>query len=405
MGSYRVMDLFCGTGGFSKGFENTGRYRVVFGLDLLKTSVRTFALNHREALAVADDIRALPPAEVAARIGIVRGELDVLIGGPPCQGFSSIRPHRSSEREDGRNSLFREFADYVSYFRPGVFVLENVVGLATYSGGETIEAMQEAFAKIGYAVDWRIVNAAHFGVPQKRERLIMLGTALGIPLSFPEPTHLDNSDTIGLQDKAKMLLPAQRSLFDLEAAPLPPAVTVMEAIGDLPPVSSGEAATAYKASPQNVYQRARRRRSHELTLHSSTVHGEKMLEIIRHAGPNISCIPKHLITSGFSSCYSRVAADEPSVTITVNFVHPASNRCIHPTQDRALTPREGARLQGFDDDFAFAGTRTEIVKQIGNAVPPLLGQVIAEHVARLLSGETRSAHLLQDKPVAVGKAK
>lgn len=109
-----------------------------------------------------------------------------------------------------------------------------------------------------------------------------------------------------------------------------------------------------------------------------------MLEIIKHAGPNINSIPPHLISSGFSSCYSRLAADEPSVTITVNFVHPASNRCIHPALDRALTPREGARLQSFDDDFRFAGTRAQIVRQIGNAVPPLLGQALGTHLAGLL---------------------
>jgi DNA (cytosine-5)-methyltransferase 1 len=119
-------------------------------------------------------------------------------------------------------------------------------------------------------------------------------------------------------------------------------------------------------------------------MHSSTIHTPKMLEIIRHSGKNISSIPPHLITSGFSSSYSRLDGDEPSVTITVNFVHPASNRCIHPEQDRALTPREGARLQSFDDIFDFAGNRTEIVKQIGNAVPPLLGKAIAESISAML---------------------
>lgn len=111
-----------------------------------------------------------------------------------------------------------------------------------------------------------------------------------------------------------------------------------------------------------------------------------MMEIIRHSGPNISSIPPHLITSGFSSCYSRLAADEPAPTITVNFVHPASNKCIHPTQDRALTLREGARLQSFDDSFLFApADRTKIAKQIGNAVPPLLGQVLGQALARSLA--------------------
>ena len=112
------------------------------------------------------------------------------------------------------------------------------------------------------------------------------------------------------------------------------------------------------------------------------------MEIIRHSGDNISCIPKHLITSGFSSCYSRLRGDEPAVTITVNFVHPASNKCIHPDLDRALTPREGARLQSYDDDFVFKGNRSQIVKQIGNAVPPLLGQAIARSVLDALGAPT-----------------
>jgi DNA (cytosine-5)-methyltransferase 1 len=124
------------------------------------------------------------------------------------------------------------------------------------------------------------------------------------------------------------------------------------------------------------------------THHESTRHTERMLEIIRHAGKNISAIPSHLITSGFSSCYSRVDGDQPCVTITVNFVHPASNRCIHPRQDRALSVREGARVQSFDDDFAFVSTsRNRIAKLIGNAVPPLLGRTLAIHVANLLGVE------------------
>ena len=152
----------------------------------------------------------------------------------------------------------------------------------------------------------------------------------------------------------------------------------------MPQIASGETSNRYTSAPETKYQIDRRRDTKDLKLHIATKHSDKMMEIIKHSGKNIHCIPKHLITSGFSSCYSRLDADEPSVTITVNFVHPASNRCIHPVLNRALTPREGARLQSFDDNFEFFGSRTQITKQIGNAVPPLLGKAIADTIAGTL---------------------
>jgi len=395
-----VIDLFCGTGGFSKGFENTGCFDVLLGIDLLPHAIETFELNHQEAVGVVADLRAYPAEEASERLDLARGALDVLIGGPPCQGFSSIRPNRATNHDDPRNALFENFAHYADFFRPRVLVVENVVGLATHDGGSTIEAIQEAFESIGYDTDWRILNAAHYGVPQKRERLVLLGVDRGCPLSFPPPMHSGEAlRTIGFRDRKRMHgIPDQPSLFDADGQAQPslfdsgqgqlaPLVTVADAIDDLPRIDSGGEAAAYDREPRTDYQRERRRNSACLELHSSTRHTEKMMEIIRHSGPNISSIPPHLITSGFSSCYSRLAADEPSVTITVNFVHPASNRCIHPTLDRALTPREGARLQSYDDDFRFAGGRAQIVKQIGNAVPPLLGRAIGKHVAQLIGAD------------------
>lgn len=388
---YKVMDLFCGTGGFSKGFENTGKFEVVHGVDLLPGAVETFRANHLSAFAVAGDVRSIRRSEVAEATGLNQGDVDVIIGGPPCQGFSSIRPFRSSADDDPRNSLFEEFASYVNYFRPKVFVMENVVGLATHDGGRTLERILETFAAIGYDCDWRILNAANYGVAQRRERLILLGIQHGGSIEFPEITHLTSSKTIGHRDPLRMH--AQKaitpSFFDPEHgdfwADLPQAVTVREAIDDLPVVHSGEVAGQYSLPPRTEFQEARRvNATGELTLHSSTRHSPKMLEIISYSGDNISCIPEHLITSGFSSCYSRLRGDEPAVTITVNFVHPASNKCIHPDLDRALTPREGARLQSFDDDFVFRGKRAEIIKQIGNAVPPLLGRAIANRVLEAL---------------------
>jgi DNA (cytosine-5)-methyltransferase 1 len=384
----KVMDLFCGTGGFSKGFENTGAFDVVFGIDVLPLSVETFRLNHEAAVGLVEDIRTLPLRSVQELIGLRRGEVDVIVGGPPCQGFSSIRPFRSADDDDPRNSLFEDFAAYVNYFRPPVFVFENVVGLATHKNGRTIELIQEAFDQLGYDTDWRILNAAHYGVPQKRERLILLGAEAGSRITFPAPTNSGEWRTIGVRDPKRRMLPAEINLFALEQDTLPPAVTVMDAIGDLPPVSAGGWVHEYGGPTLTDYQEARRKGGDVLEWHVATAHTERMLEIIRHSGSNISSIPENMISSGFSSSYSRLEPDEPSVTMTVNFVHPASNKCIHPFQDRALTLREGARLQSYDDDFKFAGNRTKIAKQIGNAVPPLLGRAIAESVVTVLDGSS-----------------
>lgn len=382
--AHRIMDLFCGTGGFSYGITKaSSNLKTVFGVDLLQRSTETFRLNHKEATAITGDVRRIRRSYVAERLGLQQGGVSLILGGPPCQGFSSIRPFRSSKEDDERNSLFEEFASFVNFFRPPVFVMENVVGLATHQNGATIDQMQECFASLGYNVEWKILNAAHFGVPQKRERLIMIGAQPGIRIKFPKPTHYSDSPTIGFKHRQKLHRP-QIDLFN-STHDLQPALSVYDAISDLPPIPSGGKATKYVDPPRNSFQNERREGSSLLSLHSSTVHTPRMLEIIRSAGKNIDCVPKHLISSGFSSCYSRLAAHEPAVTITVNFVHPASNRCIHPTQDRALTPREGARLQSFDDGYLFAGSRTEVVKQIGNAVPPLLGRAIGTAVLDMLN--------------------
>lgn len=384
MPQHVLFDLFCGSGGFSFGFDSLNQgFSTRFGIDVLPIAVDTFKRNHKNGLGIAGDIRKARRIDIAEALKLQKGDVDVIVGGPPCQGFSSIRPFRSTNDDDPRNSLFEEYASFVNFFRPRVFVLENVVGLATHKDGATIASMEECFHGIGYDCEWRILNAAHYGVPQKRERLIMIGVERGGKILFPEPTHQSNSPTIGFKDRKKMHLPQQDCLWS-EVTRLESAISVMDAISDLPPLESGEEVLRYTVPPLNAYQVERRGSAKSLSLHNATNHTKKMLEIVRHAGKNIGHIPKHLITSGFSSSYSRLDADEPAVTITVNFVHPSSNRCIHPVQHRALTPREGARLQSFDDTFEFAGTRTQIVKQIGNAVPPLLGKAIAQSVRQIL---------------------
>ena len=371
-GEFRVLDLFCGSGGFSYGFEQTGEFAVTEGIDLLSDRVETFRANHPKAHVIVGDIREYP----IERLDAEALSPDVIIGGPPCQGFSSIRPFRSLTEGDGRNNLYEQFALIVAELRPRWFVLENVLGMLTNRRGESLRELLVAFRAAGYSVDWQVVNAAHFGLPQNRERLLVVGNHENKVFEWPLLTHETNYRSMA-GHRARRLTPDP-----IFSGWLRPAITVMEAIHDLPEVKAGESANWYRDDVvATAYERKLRGASQELTLHQATAHTRRMLDIIAQAGSNRAVLPDGLTSSGFSSSYSRLDPDRPSVTLTVNFVHPASNKCIHPFQDRALTPREGARLQGFPDSFEFCGTRTHIVKQIGNAVPPILGRVIAEGIA------------------------
>ena len=366
-----LADLFCGTGAFSAGFEQAGEFRTVFGIDIQPASVATFGANHRNAVTICDDIVNVRVEDVAARVGIGEGGLDVIIAGPPCQGFSSIRPYRSINEKDARNNLYEQLIVFVAFFRPRFVVFENVVGLLHHKNKRTLDAIEQSITTLGYTTNVAVLNAANYGVPQTRERVILLARRGPMRPMFPDPTHY--------YDGRSMAGEYAIGTPPLFAAALPRAVTVAEAIYDLPPVASGARAARYRDDcAPGSYALTRRKGACHVTLHAATRHTPRMLEIIKQAGVNRWALPAGLTTSGFSSCYSRLHADRPSTTITVNFVHPSSNRCIHPIQDRALTPREGARLQSFDGDFEFHGSRTEVVKQIGEAVPPLLGRAIAQ---------------------------
>lgn len=371
-----ILDLFCGTGGFSHGFEQTGHFQVVSGVDLLSDRVKTFAANHSTAKAICADIKSVSVDDFCRECP----KPEVIIGGPPCQGFSSIRPFRTLTESDPRNNLFEHFALVVDSLRPSWFVLENVVGLLTNQGGKAHAAVLSVFKSLGFKLSWRVLNGAFYGLPQRRERFVLVGSRDGMEFKWPEPTHFFEGakSMAGRHGQHHEILP----MFSRH---LKPANTVMDAIHDLPELESGGSAAKYRDDVlPTQYEAEMRGRCRDLTLHHATRHSEKMLKIIRHAGFNKAALPPGMVSSGFSTCYSRLEPHLPSVTLTVNFVHPASNKCIHPRQNRALTPREGARLQGFPDDFQFKGTRAQIVKQIGNAVPPLLGKVIAQSLARLI---------------------
>jgi DNA (cytosine-5)-methyltransferase 1 len=366
-----VLDLFCGVGGLSYGFEMHEEFQVVAGVDLLIDRLQTFSRNHGTANAYGQNINTLST-------DVLNNENPhpfVIVGGPPCQGFSSLRPFRNIERNDPRNNLAEEFCRIVQDLQPEWIVFENVVGLLTHNSGQTFQAIVAAFEETGYRSSAKVLNAAYYGLPQCRERLIIVGSRKGKSFRWPQPTHWCEHRSMAGQQEF-VLKPEGIFVRDLQ-----PAVTIDEAIHDLPQVEAGEKATTYQHEIESTpYEFFIRNGAQQLTMHEATAHSPRMLEIVRQAGANIHALPKGTVKSGFSSCYSRLNGLEPSVTLTVNFVHPASNRCIHPYQHRALTPREGARLQGFLDTFEFSGTRSQIVKQIGNAVPPLLGRVIAQSI-------------------------
>ena len=371
-GRLRVVDLFCGAGGLSFGLELTGRFTTTTGLDLLPDRIATFCANHPHAIGLTQDIRecSLENLSVSAH------DVDVVVGGPPCQGFSSIRPFRTLTEGDKRNSLIEHFLLFVSLLKPRWFLFENVVGILTHANGRVLRSLLEGFSECGYRTSWRVMNAALYGVPQNRERLVIIGHNSSASFSWPEASHqTDYKSMAGTRPEVIRTDP----LFSQH---LPNALSVIDAICDLPALAAGCSNDTYATPPKNEYQRWVRGSQSTALLHEATRHSKRMQEIIKHAGSNISSIPKHLISSGFSSCYSRLDSDSPSTTLTVNFVHPASNRCIHPLQDRALTPREGARLQSFPDWFHFCGTRAQIVKQIGNAVPPLLARALGYSIAQ-----------------------
>lgn len=371
MKGFNIVDLFCGTGAISYGLRSgDARFNVVGGLDIDSSACATASANHSDGTFLCGSIADISPMEFSNRAHVSR--VDMIVGGPPCQGFSSLRPNRQSNIKDPRNRLYKGFVDYVRFFEPTVFLMENVIGLINHADGRLLQEILKAFAAIGYATDWRVLNAANYGVPQKRERILIVGVKKGRVakpiLDFPAPTHSFDGRVIGTRWKSNYIVNPKKGS---------PAITVDMAISDLPRLRSGETKRAYSGPPKTEYQEQRRSNCVDLTLHEAANHSEKMLAVMRLAGSSKQALPKGLVSSGFSSCYSRMSRSEPAPTITVKFTSPASSKCIHPTQDRAITPREAARIQSFDDSFIFCGSKTDIACQIGNAVPPLMGKVMA----------------------------
>jgi DNA-cytosine methyltransferase len=343
---FKVLDLFCGAGGFSYGLEKLNEFKVKIGLDFNEYAIETFKHAHEEVVGIVGDI-----TDINVKSKIVQlcenEKVNMIIGGPPCQGFSL--KGKKLGLNDPRNFLFKEFLDIVEKVMPEVVVIENVKNLINSSGGYFIKEITSRIEKLGYFVNYSILNANNYGVPQKRERAIII-CSLSHFVNMPEP-HTSNKPT------------------------------VRDAISDLAYLNSGEGSkeSLYLTDAQSDYQSDMRNRENILYDHKATNHSEHCLTKLGLIPPegDKSSLPVELHgKQKFSTTWSRLIWDKPSPTIDTRFDTPSNGRNSHPFLQRAITPREAARLQSFDDSFKFFGTKGAICKQIGNAVPPLLAKAI-----------------------------
>lgn len=349
-----VIDLFAGCGGLSKGFMDAG-YDIIVGVDNDKAALETFSRNHNGALALNADLSKQETFDEIIRIAGER-PIDIIIAGPPCQGFSLSGPRNF---DDERNKLYLAVIEMVKQYQPKGFIIENVPGMATLYNGEIKKEILKRFKKMGYNIECNILCAADYGVPQTRRRLIFMGVRedIGVP-HFPKP------------------------LFSPENYR-----TCRDAISDLPSRNNtlGEEVDTYSSEPKSEYQRIMRNSCTVLHNHVATNHTKMVKDTISLVpeGGNYKDLPKGVGESRkFNEAWTRYHGNKPSKTIDTGH-----RNHFHYEYNRVPTIRENARLQSFPDDFVFLGTRTQQNRQVGNAVPPLLGYYLGEELKQIIEGK------------------
>jgi DNA (cytosine-5)-methyltransferase 1 len=361
MKKLKVIDLFAGAGGLSYGFEKNGNFEVVAANEILEAPAKAYSLNFPNCKVYDKDIKEFSAKDIEKDLGIRASEIDIVIGGPPCQAYSTVGKRLMS---DPRATLFQEYHRLLKEFKPTFFLFENVKGLLSMQKGDLLKAIIDDFESLGYSVQYKILNAADYGVPQLRERVVIIGTKHKKPFVYPEPTHSQKSK--------------QGKLFDFKK----PYLSIKDAISDLPLIKSNESSKVYLTEPQNSFQQLMRKNApKELADHSSPNNNLKLvkiMELLPDGGSPLDLPAELRPSSGFKNTYCRLWWEKPSTTITRNLGTPSSSRCIHPKAPRPLTTREGARLQSFPDDYIFFGSKSAKNLQIGEAVPPLLSIALAE---------------------------
>lgn len=328
----KVIDLFAGVGGLSLGFEKCG-FDVILANEYDPSIAAAYEMNHKGTKMIVGDITAL---DLEKTFGSYEGKVDVVIGGPPCQGFSQKGQRKTIH--DERNFLFKYYVRVVGLVKPRYFVMENVPNLLTAEGGYFRKEIEELFNSMGYQLKMGVLNASDYGVPQNRRRAVIIGKRNGDAPALPKPHNAT--------------------------------VTIWDAISDLAYLNSGEGSEEqeYRFEPQSEYQKKLRNGSNVLYNHVATKHSKLALERLAMIPPNAGreVLPKeHLTKSIYSGTWTRMRKDEISVTITTRFDTPSSGKFTHPFLNRAITVREAARIQSFPDSFKFTGNKGSQMKQVG----------------------------------------
>lgn len=383
--SRTAVDLFCGAGGASLGLVQAG-WDLRLATDIDPDSSSTHRSNLPGEFLTAD-LRTVDANQVMTSADISPGQLDLLFAGPPCQGFSIIG---SRVVWDQRNNLFREVLRLASALTPRCVVIENVPGLVTLAKGAYLHAILEGLSAAGYEAACAELLAAQYGAPQMRWRLIIIGWRkdLGIPAGygFPRPT-------LGTADIGDLLPNCTIPPHQLKGF-----VTTAEAISDLPTVAAGEEATHYVGPPEGLYQKTMRAGLNgELFNHYAARLSASNLARLAHIKPGEDWrdLPRELLPSGMQRAlrkdhtrrYRRMTWDGIPRAVITRFRDPKSGEYTHPEQDRTITIREAARLQGFPDGFVFHGDRSSQYDQVGNAVPTQLAEAIGLEIRRCLDGQ------------------
>jgi DNA (cytosine-5)-methyltransferase 1 len=380
-----AIDLFSGAGGLTLGLLNAG-FDVVLSSDWSVPCARTHRKNFPQVPFRPADIGKVAGEEILAQTGLKKGDLDLLIGGPPCQGFSILGQRLL---DDPRNQLFGDFIRITGELLPRVAVIENVPGLATLAGGVLLQEIGHAFDALGYDVECAELLAAQYGVPQMRWRMFFVAWRRDQGVGrcgFPLPTH----GKLAIGD----LVPNRTVRSDqLEGF-----VSIREAIGDLPPIRSGEECVRYEGRPGSPYQAAMRDGCEtELYNHYAAKLAPQNIERIRSLKPGQDWrdLPAELLPMGMRRAlrkdhtrrFRRMRWDGVARSIITRFRDPKSGEYTHPFQDRTISIREAARIQSFPDWFIFEGTLSDQYDQVGNAVPPLLAKAVGVQILRALNGE------------------